>query len=451
MHVGLPCMKLSLSPSTQKHNGKKAGTCSVKAAWDEMRDVRRGRDETIDRSMTDQNVWRCGSTDLDMEAEIQKYIDRVNSDKKAHDKRSLRCDAVTGIEMIEKPPMEFMEKMSREEQIRFLMDSADVIDRILREWNPDWVTVAQIFHFDEFGGKAPHSHRIVVPLSKDKDSILTFNAKDEFNLKFFNFVNSEYPKRMRELGYGVEDCRIYDLMTEEEKEQHRQNKPEYGLESFEYKRRKQKELDQKIKDRESVMKQQDQVISEKAKVIAAQEETKIDGEERIRKLEQSISEKDAELDAIENRHEKLAEQNAALEARNKQINIHIMTQEDVEALPMPPKTLGGDYKVSPKKYRNLLATAKRVGLIASWEASLKEREQKLRDREEALEKRRRMPIPEKVELSSLRKMKSIIEKIVVILPEGWIRNVLAAAIDGRDLISEQQNARSRSRYTERQA
>ena len=451
MHVGLPCMKLSLSPSTQKHNGKKAGTCSVKAAWDEMRDVRRGRDETIDRSMTDQNVWRCGSTDLDMEAEIQKYIDRVNSDKKAHDKRSLRCDAVTGIEMIEKPPMEFMEKMSREEQIRFLMDSADVIDRILREWNPDWVTVAQIFHFDEFGGKAPHSHRIVVPLSKDKDSILTFNAKAEFNLKFFNFVNSEYPKRMRELGYGVEDCRIYDLMTEEEKEQHRQNKPEYGLESFEYKRRKQKELDQKIKDRESVMKQQDQVISEKAKVIAAQEETKIDGEERIRKLEQSISEKDAELDAIENRHEKLAEQNAALEARNKQINIHIMTQEEVEALPMPPKTLGGDYKVSPKKYRNLLATAKRVGLIASWEASLKEREQKLRDREEALEKRRRMPIPEKVELSSLRKMKSIIEKIVVILKEGWIRNVLAAAIDGRDLISEQQNARSRSRYTERQA
>ena len=326
-----------------------------------------------------------------------------------------------------------------------------MIDRILREWNPDWVTVAQIFHFDEFGGKAPHSHCIVVPLSKDKDSILTFNAKAEFNLKFFNFVNSEYPKRMRELGYGVEDCRIYDLMTEEEKEQHRQNKPEYGLESFEYKRRKQKELDQKIKDRESVMKQQDQVISEKAKVIAAQEETKIDGEERIRKLEQSISEKDAELDAIENRHEKLAEQNAALEARNKQINIHIMTQEDVEALPMPPKTLGGDYKVSPKKYRNLLATAKRVGLIASWEASLKEREQKLCDREEALEKRRRMPIPEKVELSSLRKMKSIIEKIVVILPEGWIRNVLAAAIDGRDLISEQQNARSRSRYTERQA
>ena len=36
MHVGLPCMKLSLSPSTQKHHDKKSGTCSVKSAWEEM-------------------------------------------------------------------------------------------------------------------------------------------------------------------------------------------------------------------------------------------------------------------------------------------------------------------------------------------------------------------------------------------------------------------------------
>ena len=182
MHVGLPCMKLSLSPSTQKHNGKKAGTCSVKAAWDEMRDVRRGRDETIDRSMTDQNVWLCGSTDMDLEAEIQKYIDQVNVDKKAHGKRVLRCDAVTGIEMIEKPPMEYMEKLSREEQIRFLRASSDVMDQILKDWKPDWITVAQVIHFDEFGGKAPHTHRIVVPLTKDKNGVLAFNAKAEFNL-----------------------------------------------------------------------------------------------------------------------------------------------------------------------------------------------------------------------------------------------------------------------------
>ena len=445
MHVGLPFMKLSLSPSTQKHNGKKAGTCSVKAAWDEMRDVRRGRDETIDRSMTDQNVWLCGSTEMDLEAEIQKYIDQVNADKKAHGKRILRCDAVTGIEMIEKPPMEYMENLPREEQIRFLRDSADVMDGILKEWNPNWITVAQVFHFDEFGGKAPHSHRIVVPISKDKDGILSFNAKAEFNLKFFMFVNTEYPRRMRALGHEVEDCKIFDRMTEEEKERHRLNRPEYGLESFEYKRRKQRELDEKIADREAILQQQDQILSEKAGAIARLEEIKADGEEQLQKLELAISEKGAKLDVIESRHEELAEKNAVLEAQNEKLHIRIMTQDEVDAMPIPPKTLSGDYKVPPKKYRHLLATAKRVGLIPSWEASLKDREQRLQEREEALEQRRRLPIPEKFELSSLRKMKTIVAKIAAMLPEGWLREALFAAVDGRDLIAEWERKKTRSR------
>ena len=407
MHVGLPCMKLSLSPSTQKHNGKKAGTCSVKAAWDEMRDVRRGRDETIDHSMTDQNVWLCGSTDMDMEAEIQKYIDQVNADKKAHGKRALRCDAVTGIEMIEKPPMEYMEKLSREEQIRFLKASSDVMDQILKDWKPDWITVAQVIHFDEFGGKAPHIHRIVVPLTKDKNGVLAFNAKVEFNLKFFTFVNTEYPKRMRELGYEVEDCKIYDRMTEEEKEQHRQNKPEYGLEGFEYKRRKQQEL------------------------------------------ETAIGEKEAVVEDLEDRQRELADQNKKLEERNRQVKIRIMTEEEVKALPKPQKTLGGDYKISPKKYQNLLATAKLVDIAEYNQRVLWDKEQRLREKEAELEKKRRLPIPERMELSALRKMKAIIEKVAMMLPEGWLRDVLAAAIDGRDLIAEQQRQRTRNRGIQR--
>ena len=81
MHVGLPCMKLSLSPSNQKHHGKAARTCSAKDAWAEMNDERRGRDTTIDRSMTYHNVWLTGNTEMDMTAEIQKQIDRVNEDK----------------------------------------------------------------------------------------------------------------------------------------------------------------------------------------------------------------------------------------------------------------------------------------------------------------------------------------------------------------------------------
>lgn len=486
MHVGLPCMKLSLSPSTQKHNGKKAATCSVKSAWDEMRDIRRGRDETIDRSMTDQNIWLRGSTDMDMEVEIQKYIDQVNADKKAHGKRSLRCDAVTGIEMIEKPPLDYMEKLSKDEQFHFLKASSDVIDQILKEWNPDWITAAQVIHFDEFGGKSPHSHRIIVPITKDKEGILTFNAKAEFNLKFFTFVNTEYPKRMREQGYDIEDCKIYDRMTEEEKEEHRQNKPEYGLSSFEYKRKKQQELDERIADRETIIQQQgdkireqiseqvqlrsainkqtamiadnekeisqqEQILSEKAQEITTQEERQASKEEYLHQLDNAISEKGAEVNALEDRYDELTSQADALEKKNRQTNIRIMTQKEVDTLPEPPKTFGGDYKVSPKNYRNLVATAKRVGMVSQQETNLQKREQKLREDEAALEKKRRLSIKEQMELSSLRKLKGVVEKVVAMLPESWIKEVLQAALTGRDLIEEQQRQRARTKSIDREA
>lgn len=428
MHVGLPCMKLSLSPSTQKHNGKKASTCSVKAAWDEMRDIRRGRDETIDRSMTDENIWLRGSTEMDMEAEILKYIDQVNMDKKAHGKRALRCDAVTGIELIEKPPLDYMEKLSKNEQVHFLRTSSDVMDQILKEWNPHWITVAQVIHFDEFGGKSPHSHRIIVPITKDKDGILAFNAKSEFNLKFFTFVNTEYPKRMRERGFDIEDCKIYDRMTDEEKEHHRRNRPEYGLSSFEYKRNKQQELDRQI---------------------AAQEKERTHNEEYLHQLDIAISEKNAEVTDLKDRYDELISQADALEKKNRQTNIRIMTQKEVDALPEPAKTFGGDYKVPPKRYRNLLATAKRVGMISQQEADLRNREQKLRDDKAALEKKRRLPIKEQMELSSLRKLREVVEKVIAMLPENWIKEILQAALIGRDLIEEQQRQRTRTKTIDR--
>lgn len=129
-------------------------------------------------------------------------------------------------------------------QIRFLKDSGDTMDQIMKEWNPNWITMARVLHFDEFDGKFPHAHRIVVPLTKDKDGLLSFNAKAEFNLEFFTFVNKEYPQRMRERGYTVEDCKIYEEMTPKEKEEHRQSKEEHGVEGFEIKRRKNAELDQ---------------------------------------------------------------------------------------------------------------------------------------------------------------------------------------------------------------
>lgn len=401
MHVGLPCMKLSLSPSTQKHHDKKAGTCSVKSAWEEMNDERKGRDATIDRSLTDQNVWLVGSSDMDMTAEIQKKIDLVNEDKRSHGKRALRCDAVTGIEMIEKPPMEYMEHLSREEQIRFLKDSGDTMDQILKEWNPNWITMARVLHFDEFGGKSPHAHRIVVPLTKDKDGLLSFNAKAEFNLKFFTFVNKEYPKRMREKGYTVEDCKIYEEMTPEEKEEHRQNKEEHGVEGFEFKRRKSEELDQQI--------------GEKEKALA-------DKTEKIESLDAAIKEK--------------SEKGKELQEKNRETEIRILTKKQVMELPEPEKAFGGKYKVEPQTYRELRATALRVDNVKDRERELAQKEQTLRKMKENIEKEKKLPVREQLELFQLRKLKAVVVKLVDRLPEGFVKNVLIEALHGRDLLEK---------------
>ena len=394
-------MKLSLSPSTQKHHDKKSGTCSVKSAWEEMNDLRKGRDETIDRTLTNQNIWIVGSSEMDMVTEIQKKIDLVNADKKAHGKRALRSDAVTGIEMIEKPPLDYMERLSREEQVQFLKNSSDTMDSILREWNPDWITMACVLHFDEFGGKSPHAHRIVVPLTKDKDGILSFNAKAEFNLKFFTFVNKEYPRRMRERGYAVEDCKIYEEMTPEEKEEHRQNKEEHGIEGFEFKRRKNAELDRKIEEKEDVLSQMN---------------------DQIRDLDAEIQKKE--------------EKEKALRSKNRETEVRILTKKQVMALPEPEKTLGGKFKVEPQEYRDLKATALRVGTVDAREQKLDQREQRLQQMKEEIEGKKKLPVKEQLELFQLRKLKEIVVKLVDRLPEGFIKRVLIESLRGRDLLEK---------------
>lgn len=404
-----------------------------------MNDKRRGRDETIDRSITEKNVWLQGSTNLDMTAEIQKQIDLVNEDKKKHGKRALRSDAVTGIEMIEKPPMEYMEKLTREEQIQFLKDSGAVVYSILKEWNPDWITAAQVIHFDEFGGKSPHAHRIIIPLTKDKDGILAFNAKAEFNLKFFTFVNKEYPKRMRERGYEVEDCKIYEEMSEEEKKENQENKPDYGLESMEFKRRKSAELDQQIGDKE-------QELFGKTDALAQANAELTKKAEALSKVDSDLQEKTKELDSattdLQQKKQELGDTSKDLKAKKQELRetekateIQILTRKQ-QALPERPKTLGGVYKVNPQTYKSLVATAVRVDSVKDREAVLMKKEAKLAEERHHLELERRLPVKEQIELTQLRKLKMIVVKLLDRLPDGWIKNVLMEAVHGRDLLEK---------------
>lgn len=250
--VGIPCMKCSIHPSkmVQKSTGKNK-TCGLIAAWREMNDERLGRDSTIDKEMTHLNVWMEGSSDMDLVGQVEKEIDRINEERRGFGKRGLRSDAVSVIAIVEKPNMDYMKNLSYEQRVDFLNKSHQVMAELLHEWNPNWKILAALQHHDEFGGLSAHNHTLVMVSTKDKDGISNMCAFKEYNLKFFNHINKNYPARMRSLGFDVKDVRTFDQLTEKEKQERKLHPKEHGVDAVLYKQRKKEELDRTIDDLES--------------------------------------------------------------------------------------------------------------------------------------------------------------------------------------------------------
>jgi len=282
-NVGLPIMRCSLHPSSTRYKAKDraAKTCLVAKAWNEMNDEREGRDADIDHSKTQMNVWMVGSTNDNVEKIIQDEINRINSIRRENGARSLRKDTVSCIELIEKVPYEQMRSLSKEQQIELLNTSHKVIEDILKEYRPGWKIIESVQHFDE---KSPHNHTLIIPTTtetrwvdnngklvdaKGKNiniaeckqiTLPIFNVKKEGRIDFYNLVNTEYPHRMREYGYDVDDCKMYDRnMSAEEKKERIEQKKEHGLDSLEYKTKKKEELTKQIEK----LKSEQQSISEK--------------------------------------------------------------------------------------------------------------------------------------------------------------------------------------------
>ena len=424
-HVGLPCLKLSLNPSNQRHHGKAARTCSVSDAWREMNDERKGRDKTIDHSLTQDNVWLCGNTDMDVVGIIQAEIESINGERADHGKRKMRIDAVSAIELIQKPPMELMENLTREEQTKLLKDSDEVVESILHDWCPEWKTIATVIHFDEFGGRSGHPHKIFMPIAKDDEGCPVLNAKRDFNLKFFTFMNREYPARMREKGYPVLDCNIYEDMDEREREEHKDKKKDYGLEGYEFKQKKSAE-------QEATIIANEQIINGQEKLLSSIKEDVDRAKETLKSTTKKVTAQKAEI-------EKQKEE-------NKELGVRILAKKQVLELPEPPKTIDGKhYKVPIKEYKEVKATAGQVNEIRkSLETrkkaqdnkaiQLNERSKELDEREKEIERGKKLPIKERMELLSLRVLRKSVTWLAEqpIVPEK-VRNLLKRALGGEDL------------------
>ena len=248
MKVGIPVMKCSLNPSNTvyKKTGKKSQTCPVDLAWQEMNDECIGRDMDIDHDMTHLNVWMEGNSSDDVVQIVQNKIDEINRIKRENGKRALRKDAVSVVEIIEKPNIEYMSELNYEEKVKFLNDSHDTFKQLIHEWNPNWTILESVQHHDEFGGLSAHNHNLIMLTTEDDKGLPTMNAFKEVNLKFYSFMNKNYPKMMRERGYEVEDVRTYDMLTEEEKMERKLNPQQHGVDSYTYKKRKKEEMEQQL-------------------------------------------------------------------------------------------------------------------------------------------------------------------------------------------------------------
>lgn len=250
MKVGIPVMKCSLNPSNtiNKKTGRKSKTCPVDLAWQEMNDERIGRDMDIDHDMTHLNVWMEGSSSDDVVQIVQNKIDKINQIKRENGKRALRKDAVSVIEVIEKPNIEYMSELTYEEKVKFLNHSHDTFKQLIHEWNPNWTILESVQHHDEFGGLSAHNHNLIMLTTEDDKGLPTMNAFKEVNLKFYSYINKNYPKMMRKRGYEVEDVRTYDMLSEEEKMERKLNPKEHGVDSYTYKKRKKEEMEQQLEE-----------------------------------------------------------------------------------------------------------------------------------------------------------------------------------------------------------
>lgn len=231
--VGMPMLKLKRGAASGKHAG------NLRAIAMEAGEERASKTKNLDPSKSDLNLhlglyskgWNATQA---MEEEVADY--ETEYKKTSYLGRGLRSDAAVAIALIVKPDGEWINSQTPEEQERFFSDSYEVLCELGVVCDKD-VRMRER-HLDE---GAPHEH--IISMAYDKDGKLA--GSRVVNLKTFAKLNRDYPKRMKEKGWPVDELKAYDPeavkdMTDDEKraykQEHIQNKQtrRHGLSANEY-------------------------------------------------------------------------------------------------------------------------------------------------------------------------------------------------------------------------
>ncbi len=254
--VGITTLKLTNQRST-KSRAKRTGF--LRAVVCEGLSERWGKDEDIDRSRSRYNIYTGITSGVALAEAMTVEAAEYSAQRKAAGGRALRADAAIGWAMIIKPPADVINAMSPGQQIKFFADSDKIITAIMGADN----IRATALHRDE---QAPHKHYFGMGYTKSGELCVD----KVINPKLYKRLNQEYPQKMRELGWDIEDCTIYDAekvknMTEneatvyKEKCKAKRREKKSGLDSKTYKAKK--EIEKLEKEREKARLSRDLAIA----------------------------------------------------------------------------------------------------------------------------------------------------------------------------------------------
>lgn len=288
IRVGMPMMKLSRGAKQTKRKGD-----AQKIAFEALEE-RYSKDKDLDRSRSHLNEYAGFRSGADLykywTAEADAHLDAKG--------RKLRSDAVVGYALIVKPDMTSMQSMTENERIAFVKDGMQVAAEILHEHGLQ--VDATALHRDELN---EHGHI----LGHDAD----YRAGKKIDIRLFRDFNTEFPKRMRELGYDVEDMSVYDVdkvtsMTADERESYKSDiirhktQKQNGRSSSQYKSEKIAEQEKALAERAQQLQDAENALRASQTAFERQKQNYIADVEKERKraLERVRSEVQTERDKL---------------------------------------------------------------------------------------------------------------------------------------------------------
>lgn len=301
--VGIPIMKLSShhkgGQTKRSGNQTRALGEAFEERWSNAPDL--DKSKTKDNVYFDENGCRVPSisgVELSkaFDEEAANYTETVTVKKGVHAgktyTRGLKENAVTGFSIIVKPEGEFIDNLTPEEKERFWNDTREIMNDIMGK-NPKTGRNnirAMVIQKDE-----AHEHLHCGGMPYDKDGRLC--SANVFKLTLYRRFNEEYPQRMREKGWQIDNCTSYDVERMQElekeakaleeqgrtaeaeekraeieytKEYHVKNKKKSGLSKRDYLDNKNRETEERLKKEEKYLNVRKEDLKELADDIKEQ-------------------------------------------------------------------------------------------------------------------------------------------------------------------------------------